>query len=336
MRKSGISTALRPARPAPASGGAAGGRRRRAAYGPGRTGERRRAGRALGLTAAVLLCGTAAGAPAAADSTGASVAADGAAKTTARARVGNSHMVCRSHDGALAHKLSRAVAAALRPHHSTTAVALYDRSSGTSCAFRASTGYDSASVVKATLLGALLRHAEEDHRGLTPKEKKRATAMITTSDNDATSALWNQVGRAGVQHFLDLAGMRDTEPGPRGSWGLTQVTARDEVKLLELLTSGNRVLGAGSRAYALGLMGEVVPSQRWGTPAGAPEDATVQVKNGWLPRATHGWRINSVGAFTDGGHDYGIAVLSQDNRTMADGVDTVEAASRAIHRQLAR
>ncbi len=285
---------------------------------------------------AVLLCGTAAGAPAAADSTGASVAADSAARATARAPVGSSHVVCRSHDRALAHELSGAVAAALRARHSSTAVALYDRSSGTTCGLRASAAYDSASVVKATLLGALLRRAEEDHRALTPQEKKRATAMITTSDNDATSALWGQVGRGGVQHFLDLAGMRDTEPGPRGSWGLTQVTARDEVKLLELLTSGNRVLDAGSRAYALGLMGEVVPGQRWGAPAGAPKDATVQVKNGWLPRATHGWRVNSLGAFTEGGHDYGIAVLSQDNRTMAEGVDTVEAASRAIHRGLAR
>ncbi|SER64048.1 Beta-lactamase class A [Streptomyces qinglanensis] len=336
MRKSGKSSALRPARPDPASAGTAGGRAPRAAHEPHRTGERRRARRTLGLVAAVLVCGTAAGVSAAADSAGAPVAADSAAQTTARARVGSSDVVCRSHDRALAHKLSGAVAAALRPRHSTTAVALYDRASGTSCAFRASAAYDSASVVKATLLGALLRQAEEDHRTLTPQEKKRATAMITTSDNDATSALWSQVGRGGVQHFLDLAGMQDTEPGPRGSWGLTQVTARDEVKLLELLTSRNRVLDAGSRAYALDLMGEVVPGQRWGTPAGAPEDARVQVKNGWLPRATHGWRINSVGAFTDGGHDYGVAVLSQDNRTMAEGVDTVEAASRAIHRGLAR
>ncbi|WP_346660056.1 serine hydrolase [Streptomyces sp. WMMB303] len=336
MRKSGKSTALPPARPTPASAGTAGGRAPRAVYEPDRTGERRRAGRTLSLVAAVLVCGTAAGAPAAADSAGASVAADSTAKTTARAQVGSSHVVCRSHDRALAHKLSGAVAAALRPRHSTTAVALYDRSSGTSCAFRASATYDSASVVKATLLGALLRRAEEEHRTLTRQEKQRATAMITTSDNEATSALWSQVGRGGVQHFLDLAGMRETEPGPQGSWGLTQVTARDEVSLLELLTSDNRVLDAGSRAYALGLMSEVVPGQRWGAPAGAPKDARVQVKNGWLPRAAHGWRVNSVGAFTDGGHDYGIAVLSQDNRTMAYGVDTVEAASRAIHRRLAR
>ena len=30
----------------------------------------------------------------------------------------------------------------------------------------------------------------------------------------------------------------------------------------------------------------------------------MHVKNGWLSRATHGWRVNSVGAFTGHGHDY--------------------------------
>ncbi|WP_326686738.1 class A beta-lactamase-related serine hydrolase [Streptomyces sp. NBC_01795] len=283
--------------------------------------------RALGLVAAVLVCGTAAGTPA---------TAHGAAATTARSRAGNAQVTCTSDHGALAHRLARRVAGALRERHSTAAVALYDRSSGTSCAYHARTAYDSASVVKATLLGALLRQAKEDHRKLTSREKKLATAMITTSDNDATSTLWREVGRKDVQHFLDLAGMRDTEPGRRGYWGLTQVTARDQLKLLKLLTSGNHVLDAGSRAYELGLMNKVTGSQRWGVPTGAPKDSTVHVKNGWLSRDAHGWRVNSVGAFTGGGHDYGIAVLSQDNKTMAYGVHTVEAASRAVHRELAR
>ncbi|NSC25329.1 serine hydrolase [Streptomyces albus subsp. chlorinus] len=289
---------------------------------------RRRGGRlVLGLATAVVAAGTVAGTPAAAKSP------DGG---TAHARVGGSEVSCSSDDGDLAQRLSRKVADALRAHRGKAAVALYDRSSGTSCSYRAGTAYDSASVVKATLLAALLRQAEEDHRKLSPREKKLATAMITKSDNDSTSTLWREVGRGGVRHFLDLAGMKHTEPGRRGYWGLTQVTAGDQAKLLKLLTSDNRVLNAGSRAYELRLMHKVVASQRWGTPAGAPKDATVHVKNGWLSRATHGWRVNSIGAFTGGGHDYGIAILSQDNRTMGDGIRTVEAAARAVHRELNR
>ena len=71
-----------------------------------------------------------------------------------------------------------------------------------------------------------------------------------------------------------------------GYWGLTQVTAHDEMLLLELLTRPNSVLTAASRAYQLGLMARVISSQRWGTPAGAPGGVTVHVKNGWLPDGT--------------------------------------------------
>lgn len=69
-------------------------------------------------------------------------------------------------------------------------------------------------------------------------------------------------------------------------------------------------------------------------PAGSPASATVHVKNGWLPRATDGWRVHSVGAFTGSGHDYGMAVLSSGNLTMDYGVATIERAARVIHRDL--
>jgi hypothetical protein len=44
--------------------------------------------------------------------------------------------------------------------------------------------------------------------------------------------------------------------------------------------------------------------------------------------------VHSVGVFTGGGHDYGLVVLCQDNRTMADGVATVEGAAHAVNRDL--
>jgi hypothetical protein len=89
-----------------------------------------------------------------------------------------------------------------------------------------------------------------------------------------------------------------------------------------------------SRAYALGLMAQVISSQQWGVPAGAPRSVTVHVKNGWLPRATHGWRINSIGSFTWSKGWYSVVVLSMDNPTMSYGITTVEAIARVIHRDL--
>jgi hypothetical protein len=58
------------------------------------------------------------------------------------------------------------------------------------------------------------------------------------------------------------------------------------------------------------------------------------VKNGWLPRATHGWRINSIGGFTWSKGWDSIVVLSMDNPTMSYGITTVEAIARVIHRDL--
>jgi hypothetical protein len=185
-----------------------------------------------------------------------------------------------------------------------------------------------------TILAALLRKAEDQHRHLTATEAARARSMITRSSNDAASALWAELGRSYLQHFLDVAGMRHTSLGPGGYWGLTQITANDQVVLLRLLLNGNAVLDPSSRSYALKLMAEVTPAQRWGVPAGAPASLTVHVKNGWLPLATHGWRIHSIGCFTGHGGSYSIVVLTQDNPTMAYGIATIETIAQAINHDL--
>ncbi|MFB6871038.1 serine hydrolase [Streptomyces sp. NPDC056323] len=241
---------------------------------------------------------------------------------------------CTSGKAGLAAKLSKDITAALKDRKSTTAVALYDRTTKTNCTLRATTKYDSASVVKATVLATLLWDNKKHNRYLTQREINLSTAMITKSDNNATTSLWKQLGVTKVKAFLKAAGMTHTVPGSGGYWGLTQITAQDELRLLTLLTAKNSVLSDSARAYELGLMRKVVSSQRWGTPAGAPSGVTVQVKNGWLPRATHGWRVHSIGAFTGKGHDYAITVLTQDNKTMNDGINTVQAVARAVHKDL--
>ncbi|MBY8882006.1 serine hydrolase [Actinacidiphila acidipaludis] len=252
----------------------------------------------------------------------------------APAAAGAPQVVCSSARARIAPGLARDITAALGSRRGTAAVALYDRTTGTRCTLDASRRFDSASTVKVTVLAALLRQAQEAGRSLTSREVGLTTAMITKSDNAATTALWNQLGVGRVRHFLSLAGMTQTTPGTDGYWGLTRITAGDELKLMALMTSGNTVLGPAARAYALGLMSKVVPAQRWGVPAGTPSGVTVHVKNGWLSRATHGWRVHSVGAFTGGGRDYAIVVLTQDDSTMAYGVATIEAVARVVHRDL--
>lgn len=241
---------------------------------------------------------------------------------------------CTSARAGLAAQLSKDITAALKGRKSTTAVALYDRTTHTTCTLRATSKYDSASVVKATVLATLLWDNTKHNRYLTQREIDLSTAMITKSDNNATTSLWKQLGITKVNAFLKAAGMTHTVPGSGGYWGLTQITAQDEQRLLTLLTAKNSVLSDSARSYELGLMRKVTSSQRWGTPAGAPTGTTVQLKNGWLQRATHGWRVHSIGAFTGNGHDYALTVLTQDNKTMNDGINTIQAVARAVHKDL--
>ncbi|MEU9466353.1 serine hydrolase [Streptomyces avermitilis] len=257
-----------------------------------------------------------------------------AAAATPAAAAGTPQVSCTSEKAGLAAKLQNDITAALANRRGTVAVGLYDRTTKTTCALRSSTAYDSASVVKVTVLATLLWDAKKHNRYLTSRETGLATAMITKSDNTATSTLWRQLGVTKVKGFLAAAGMTQTKPGADGYWGLTQITVRDEQKLLALVTAKNSVLTDNSRAYILKLMGQVVSSQRWGTPAGAPSSVAVHVKNGWLSRATHGWRVHSVGTFNGGGHDYTMTVLTHGNSTMDYGVATIQAVAKVIHKDL--
>ena len=264
--------------------------------------------------------------------TTASAAGTGAASSPdARGRAG----ICTSPPAyrALAAKLSADIQGALHGRAGHHAVAAYDTVTGVSCYAGSDRHFASASIVKAIILAALLRWHQEAGLPLSPEEQGQATLMITQSDNDAATYLWNEVGMSRLQHFLDLAQMSETQLGQDGYWGLTQVTAHDEMLLLRLLTTANSVLSASSRSYQLGLMARVISWQRWGTPAGAPSDVTVHVKNGWLPDGT-GWHINSIGAFTGKNKNYLIAVLTDADPSEQYGIDTIQAVAQVVHRDL--
>ncbi|MEH0544498.1 serine hydrolase [Streptomyces sp. B21-105] len=278
------------------------------------TASRRRGLVATALGAAVLITGVATAAPAS------------AATPT---------VTCTSSKAALAAKLKKDITAALVGRKGTIAVGLYDRTTNTTCTLRASTAYDSASVVKVTVLSALLWDAQNSRRALTSREKSLATAMITKSDNASTSTLWKQLGVTKIKKFLTAAKMTQTKPGANNYWGLTQITVTDEQKLLKLIHAHNTVLTDASRSYVTTLMGKVVSAQRWGTPYGRPANVSWHVKNGWLSRATQGWRVHSVGTFKGGGHDYVMTVLTHGNSTMNYGIATIQGVAKVVHKDLA-
>ena len=257
--------------------------------------------------------------------------ARGPASVPARATPG----ICTSSvQPALAAKLSRQIANALHNLSSTVGIAAADPEEGIRCRYHQWRKFHSASVIKVITLCALL-HQLEGRENLSPYQADLAQAMITESDNDAQDMLWNEIGMTALQRFLTAAGMNHTVLGTDDYWGLTAVNAHDELRLLQLLITRNTVLDAASRRYALALMADVVPDQRWGVSAGAPPDVTVHLKNGWLPDPDL-WDVNSIGDFTRHDLDYSIVILTNNNPDMAHGVATVETVARLINRALAR
>lgn len=216
----------------------------------------------------------------------------------------------------------------------TMSVGVYDERTGRNYRFRPAATYDNASIVKVNILETVLWRAQNEHRWLTAWEQQQAVPMIRNSDNDAATRLWNHVGGSrGVAAYDRAVGLTSTRFDPQGRWGLTTSTVGDELVLLRAVGNGRGPLNARSRQYVRSQMSAVTPWQRWGVSAGP--SGGVELKNGWLPRSTHGWRVNSIGRIRNAGRDYTIAVLTTDNRSMAEGVATIEGASRIVFRALA-
>jgi beta-lactamase class A len=213
----------------------------------------------------------------------------------------------------------------------TITAAVYDVRTGQTWRLGTGAPQDEASVVKLDVLETLLA---ERGGGLSASDQSLAEQMIEDSDNDAATSLWYEVGGpAKIRSFNAEAGLAHTSPSacvvcsgfPWPGWGLTTTVPADQIALLrELVTSGS-LLTAAARDYALSLMENVTPSQRWGVSGGVPAQVTVALKNGWLPldNSDTDWQINSVGWISGQGRDYLMAVLSTGNPSEQYGIDTV-------------
>lgn len=268
-------------------------------------------------------------------STAAAASTPSPASTPAGAPAATAPGICTSADQpALAAELSRRIVRALRGTVATVSIAVDDADEDFSCRYHQWREFHSASVIKVITLGALLYQLQQAHQGISPEQAALATSMITESDNTAQDVLWNEIGMPALQAFVNAARMNHTVLGTDDFWGLTDVNAHDELRLLRLLITRNRVLDAASRRYALGLMADVISWERWGVSAGAPADMTVHLKNGWLPDPDL-WDINSIGDFTHHDYDYSIAILTRNDPDMAYGVDTVQTVAKLINKALA-
>ncbi|MEV5559843.1 hypothetical protein AB0L44_39890 [Nonomuraea wenchangensis] len=202
-------------------------------------------------------------------------------------------------------------------------VAFYDHVTGTECYSTTDTFFETGSLVKASILGALL-HRPQD---ISDAERPLVEKMILESDNDTSLRLWRESLGCGkddsgnvrpctlFRQFLEAAGMDHTYPDDEGAFGDTHTTARDQVRLFRLFSSANPVINETRRTYALGLLRRAEP--RYGVPSFAPPGTSHALKVGFskLGGDNKEWRTNVAGHVSGGGqgYDYVTAFLSDRN-----------------------
>lgn len=192
-----------------------------------------------------------------------------------------------------------------------------------------------ASASKANILMALLMRTP--WRQLDAQARRDADWMIRYSDNKAADRLWVRIGGPhGLTEANRKLGLRHTTAIPGQCvdmycWGITSTSAEDQVRLMSQLVAENSPVRRADRDQVLRLMRRVIPEQKWGISAAACKGDVVALKNGWLRHISNDrWAVVSVGLIRGHGHDYAVAVLTEDNLTVEDGIAKVEGVAGRI------
>jgi len=213
-------------------------------------------------------------------------------------------------------------------------IAVYDKKTGKVYKFThgSKNKYPTASIIKVFILTYKMSLGE-----LTDDDKILATQMIEDSDNDATTEMTVSLG--GIYQFPKLFQKLDMKNSNiNQTWGLTQTTATDQLKLLNELFYRHKIISQSDSNYIINLMNHVNEDQDWGISTGVSDDTVVELKNGWLPLNDNYQNaiVNSIGHVKNDNVNYTIAILSNGGHTQDAGIDYVNALSRATYKTLSK
>lgn len=186
-----------------------------------------------------------------------------------------------------------------------------------------------ASSAKVPLLVSYLTMIESQGRGPNSSEMATMTAMIEHSDNNAAQLIYDTIGYGGAeQSYMQSWGITDYSPNAAG-WGWAVWSPSDMAHLLSLLQAG-KVLNSSDRALALHLMESIESDQRFGVGDTAPNNATVAMKDGWVPGPDGSWFVNTSGIVTVGSETYIITVYTGEQNSFGSGQNIVNHVCGAV------
>lgn len=200
----------------------------------------------------------------------------------------------------------------------------YDYVTNTECYFNLEQSFRTASVIKATILGTLLRRQED----ISAEEAPVVEKMIVKSDDPSALELWHKLdcgvpgGKcAQVEKFLKDAGMFNTALHSTQAYGMTMTTAKDQIRLLRLFLDDGTFFSESRRQYAQGLLERANP--RYGITHLQPPGTQAQVKPGYAPLHDEDgrfWNVNIIGHVYGGAqrYNYLMTMFSDNNMESLD------------------
>ena len=220
-----------------------------------------------------------------------------------------------------------AVAADWRPHVGAAqkyanerrgTIAFHVRTPTREWGWKASSTFPSASVLKAMLMDAYLNQRGVRGRALRSSDRELLEPMIRRSDNATASRIHGTVGTGGLRRVA-RRGRMERFTAVAQPWGHSRVSPADQTRYFLRLRA---VLPARHRDYAIGLLGSVVESQRWG------------IGQVGLP----GWRVYFKGGWGSGtgAVDHQVALLERDGAQLSVAVMTVGQGTHAYGKETLR
>jgi hypothetical protein len=187
----------------------------------------------------------------------------------------------------------------------------------------------SASVLKAMLLVAYLRHPDVRARALRKADLDLLTPMVRWSDNATASRVRVFVGERGLRALARRVGMRAFTPA-WPIWGLSRIDAADQTLFFLHV---ERFVPQRHRATALRLLRTIVPSQRWGIARARPPGWALYFKGGW--GSGSGAVDHQVALLRRGERRVAVAILTTGSPSHEYAKETLRGVAKRLLRGLA-